>query len=171
MSLIISDAAKAALIAAGGCVHTPEPHKGCDTCGRPPVEWASNLGVAHHDFQARDVDGRIYTKQDVLSVANLPLDRVARLTVATDDPQVPHVRVGVNPTIGERLFMFTRHLITTPVRAMFGGNGDRALAEAGTKTSILVLEVRNDPDDPSRFVRLYLHPTMGLILSTEDINF
>lgn len=149
---------RAALIAAGGCEHTPEPHKGCDTCGRPPTALARRKQVIAYDWRATTVDGAVFDKKDVLSVANLPLDRVAKLEVQTDDITIPVVKVSCKPQEGERLYLFTRHCAHVGAGAV-----------ETERVSVTVLEIRKQ--DSTSFVRLYLHPTQGPILSTEDLYF
>lgn len=147
-----------ALIAAGGCQHTPEPHRACDTCGRPPTEWANKKGNVAFGWQATLDDGSVVDKRDVLSVANLPLDRVCNITVKTDSLQFPEITITVDPSKGERLWHFTRHFES------FSNDGERK-----GHATMLVFEVRYDLDNPKRWVRLYLHPHKGPILSTQDL--
>lgn len=141
----------------GGCAHTPNPFQACDTCGRPAIAGKHDKTVAYN-FMAETVDGTVITKKDVLSVSNLPLDRVAKLVVMTDDPRTPRVSLVVDPGKGERLYQFSRHA----VRAGAGGGARSAI-------TVAVLEVRFLDSD--RFVRLYLHPYQGPILSTQDLYF
>lgn len=148
-------AVKDALIAAGGCDHTPDPTHACDTCARPAASWAKPQIVTAYQWSAVTIDGEIIDKRDVLSMSNLPLDRVHRLMVRTDDPRLPVIKVGVDPRKGERLFMFTRHSVK--------------LNSGGVKIAVPVIEVKREQDEDFR-VRLYLHPD-GPILSTEDLYF
>lgn len=150
-----------ALIAAGGCTHTPEPQKGCDTCGRPPAPWAKTAQVAAIDWSAEAVDGTVFDKKDLLSVSNIPPNTAARLHVITDNPRIPKVSIGCDPRKGERLHMFTRHSQHMQVSGQGGAQ----------KLSVLVLEVTKPNAQPGDFVRLYLHPKIGPILSTEDLYF
>lgn len=145
------------LIAAGGCWHTPDPFKACDTCGREAIPGKVSGAVAY-DFLAETVDGNTFEKRDILSVKNLPLDRVCRLRIKTDDPRYPMVTIGCDPRKGERLMMFTRHAVRLATRGPADG-----------RLSVLVVEVRRLQDDS--FTRLYLHPTQGPILTTEDLYF
>lgn len=55
--------------------------------------------------------------------------------------------------------MFTRHAVRLSTR---GG-------PAAGRLSVLVVEVKRLNDDS--FTRLYLHPTQGPILTTEDLYF
>ncbi len=147
-----------ALIAAGGCLHTPDPFKACDTCSRTAIS-APTKAVTGYDFRAETVDGQVFDKRDVLSVMNLPLDRVCLLRVKTDDLRYPQVTIGCDPRKGERLLLFTRHAVQMAV------NGGQAQG----RVSVLVVEVRRLHDDS--FTRLYLHPERGPILTTEDLYF
>lgn len=154
----IPPAVRDALIAAGGCTHTPDPTRGCDTCGRAPQPWSLKKGTIAYDWTAELVDdGQVMRKADLLSVSNLPLDKVARITVSTDSLQYPKIQICVDPRKGERLFFFTRHF------EMYTGDGQRK-----GRSSMPVFEVRYI-DQPDRFVRLYLHPLQGPVLSTEDL--
>ena len=63
------------------------------------------------------------------------------------------IRLTCDPSKGEQAMIFTRNIITVP----------------GGKVSMPVFQIMPDPGDQQRFVRLYLHPTNGPILSTEDI--
>ena len=146
-----------ALKTAGGCDHTPDPFRACDVCGRPAIPGRPS-GFVAYNFQAVTIDGDILDKKDVISFLNLPLDRVCRVQVMTDSPQIPTIRLGCDPTKDERLLVFTRHTIRLGVGGVPGG-----------KLSIVVLEVRRLRD--GSFTRLYLHPDMGPILTTEDLYF
>lgn len=147
-----------ALIAAGGCLHTVDPFKACDTCGRAAVA-APSRAVTGFDFRAETVDGQVFDKRDVLSVMNLPLDKVCRIRVKTDDLRFPKITLGCDPRKGERLRVFTRHAVRSSVN---GGS-------ATERISVLIIEVWRPIDDS--FVRLYLHPQQGPILTTEDLYF
>lgn len=156
-------AVKDALIAAGGCTHTPEPQQACSTCGRPPASWAKKIaieGSVPYEFRATLLNGNIIDRCDVLSTANVPLDEVTKIEVTTSDRRVPSMAITVDPRKGERLRMFTKRVMKMNVRS---GDVVRNL-------SIPVFEVILNPEQPDRFVRLYLHPDRP-ILSTEDLNF
>lgn len=60
----------------------------------------------------------------------------------------------VDPTKGEQASVFTRH------RKTVGGTPD---------ASMPVFEIKQNPDRPDLYVRLYLHPTLGPIFSTQDL--
>ncbi len=62
------------------------------------------------------------------------------------------IQLECDPTRGEQLLVFTRHRRSTNLPS----------------ASMPVLEIRNDPERPDRFVRLYLHPVKGLVLSTRE---
>ncbi len=147
-----------ALVAAGGCTHTLDPFVACDTCGRPAIPGRAE-GVVAYNFQAITIDGRVLDKRDVISFKNLPLDRVCQVKVLTDDPHIPTVTVNCDPRKGERLYMFTRHAVRTSMGGM-----------PTSKTSVVVLEIRQQ-EDVDHFVRLYMHPQRGPILSTQDLYF
>lgn len=149
-----------ALIAAGGCVHTPNPFSACDTCSRPAMGGSASAVVAY-GFVAQTVDGGIITQADSPSVSHLPLDVVRRLIVVTDDPRIPRVTLEVDPDKGERLFRFRR-----VAHRMASSNG-QAIQHTG-QLVVEVLEVRNAD---GWAVRLYLHPLQGPILSTKDLYF
>lgn len=142
-----------ALKAAGGCEHTPDPYQVCDTCRRPVLPGRA-LRVTAYDWEAKTVDGLILTKRDFQSVANLPLDRVTDLVVLTDDPRTPRISLRVDPAQGQRVYLFTRHCVSTGER--------RSL-------SIPVFEIRYE--GTSHVLRLYLHPERGPILSPLDLYF
>ena len=55
-------------------------------------------GFVAYNFQAVTIDGDILDKKDVISFLNLPLDRVCRVQVMTDSPQIPTIRLGCDPT-------------------------------------------------------------------------
>lgn len=149
-----------ALRAAGGCEHTPEPQRGCDTCGRPPAPWAGAAkAVAAYDWRAELVGGQVLEKRDLLSISNLPLDQVLKLEVFTDSKRIPRVQLIVDPRRGERLFHFTRHALHLNVRT---GRSE--------KISVPVFEVALDAER-KRCMRLYLHPVEGPILATEDLHW
>jgi|HubBroStandDraft_6_1064221.scaffolds.fasta_scaffold360637_2 hypothetical protein len=149
-----------ALIAAGGCVHTPNPFKGCDTCARPPI--GGNFGATTaYGFVAELMNGDTIVRADAPSVDHLPLDVVRRLIVVTDDPRIPRVVLQVDPDKGERLFRFSRH-----IKRVASGDGPNGAAKASLKVE--VIEVRYDD---GKAVRLYLHPFQGPILSTQDLYF
>ncbi len=141
----------------GGCEHTPNPFQACDTCGRQPIAGRHDKTVAYN-FMAETVDGAVFVKKDVLSVSNLPLDRISKLTVLTDDPRNPRVTLVVDPRNDERLFQFSRHAVRT------GAPGPAKSSLTVTVFEILFL-------NSDRFVRLYLHPLQGPILSTQDLYF
>jgi hypothetical protein len=69
------------------------------------------------------------------------------------------VTADVVPEAGEGIRCFTRR--ATRVR-LDGGPVENV--------SMAVVEVMLDRSDPSRYVRLYLHPEYGPILSTRDVN-
>lgn len=153
---------KDALIAAGGCAHTPEPQRSCNVCGRGPAEWSKGLamrGSIPHDWRATLLDGTTRDRADVIAFNNLPVDEVARFEAMTGNPQMPMVRVVVDPRKGERLKMFTRRGAQIhPAKGMI------------SNTAMPVFEVVPDPTKPGQFVRLYLHPD-GPILSTLEESF
>lgn len=165
MSDYLPENVKAALITAGGCAHTFEPWKGCDTCGRPPAQWTRRQGAQVVDlaWQAVTIDGQTFEKKEVLSIDNIPKDqrdKVQKLSIVTDDPRYPMVHMTVDPRKA-RVHTFKRHS-----QKMSMGTG-----ALGSKMTVLVLEIQTDPGDASKFVRLYLHPVQGPILSTEDSYF
>ncbi len=139
--------------AAGGCEHTPNPYQACDTCGRPALPGQALKSVAY-DWQARTVDGLFFTKRDLVSISNLPLDKVCDLIVLTDDPRAPRVTLKVDPTLGQRLHMFTRHCVSTGAKR---------------SVSVPVFEIRYEGTEHR--LRLYLHPVRGPILSPLDLWF
>lgn len=156
-------AIKDALVAAGGCDHTPEPQQACSTCGRPPASWVKKNtleGSVPYEFSATLLDGTVIDRRDVLSTANLPLDEVARIEVVTSDKRFPLMAITVDPRKGERLRMFTKRVMKVNAKSL----------SVVRNLSIPVFEVILDPSEPTRFVRLYLHPDRP-ILSTEDLNF
>jgi hypothetical protein len=153
----VTDAQRDALIAAGGCKHTPNPFIVCDVCGRPPIT-GTHGAVVSYGFVAETMDGTVLAKADHPSIEHLPLDVVRRLVVLTDDPRVPRVTLDVDPDKGERLFRFRRN-----IRRVAAGSGAQVAALA-----VEVLEVRNGD---GWGVRLYLHPFQGPILSTRDLYF
>jgi len=146
-----------ALIAAGGCAHTPNPFIACDTCSRPPITGAHGSVVAY-GFVAETMDGGVISKADAPSVTHLPLDVVRRLVVLTDDPRIPRVTLEVDPDKGERLFRFRRNI-------------KRMSAGSGALQASLVVEVLEVRNADGWAVRLYLHPFQGPILSTRDLYF
>lgn len=154
---MFTDAQRDALIAAGGCLHTPNPFWACDTCQRPPIGGTQGAVVAY-GFVAETLDGTLIPQADAPSVSHLPLDIVRKLVVLTADPRVPRVTLVVDPDKGERLFRFRRNLRRTSAQT------GAAVAEL----SVEVLEVRNAD---GWAVRLYLHPFQGPILSTQDLYF
>jgi hypothetical protein len=147
-----------ALVAAGGCVHTPNPFSACDTCGRTSIVGANHGAVVSYGFVAETMDGTVLTKADHPSVTHLPLDVVKRLVVLTDDPRVPRVTLDVDPDKGERLFRFRR-------------NCSRVAVGSGKHQGSLVVEVLEVRNADGWAVRLYLHPFQGPILSTRDLYF
>ncbi len=153
----LTDAQKDALIAAGGCAHTPNPFMACDTCQRPAMGGAHAATVAY-GFVAETMDGTIIPKADSPSVEHLPLPVVRRLIVITDDPRIPRVTLQVNPDKGERLFRFRRTALKTTTGA-------------DKMTGSMVIEVLEVRNGDGWAVRLYLHPVQGPILSTEDLYF
>lgn len=152
-----SDSQKDALIAAGGCAHTPNPFAKCDTCQRPSI-GGMHGAVVSYGFVAETIDGGLITKADSPSVTNLPLDKVKRLIVLTDDPRVPRVTLEVDPDKGERLFRFRRNI-------------QRTAAGSGLMQGSLAVEVLEVRNAEGWAVRLYLHPFQGPILSTKDLYF
>lgn len=153
----LTPAQRDALIAAGGCAHTPNPFQACDTCARPPI--AGNHGaVVAYGFVAETVDGGVLVKADHPSVSHLPLDVVRRLVVLTDDPRIPRVTLDVDPDKGERLFRFRRNI-------------SRVAAGTGVAQGSLVVEVLEIRNADGWAMRLYLHPFQGPILSTRDLYF
>lgn len=160
----------AALIFLGGCKHTPEPWKGCDTCGRPRVQWTKQQAVQIVDthWQADTVDGQTFDKRELLSLDNIPAaarEKIVQLSVATDDPRVPVVTLRVDPKHAGYVRMFKRRA------ARFGANGQHQ----GLDLIVLVFEIQSleeaDRTKPVHFARLYLHPLQGPIFSNSDIYF
>ncbi len=150
----------AAWLSTGGCKCTPQPWLACDTCGRPIAPWCLTVPmVTAFDWQATLIDGPVVTKRDVISIDNVPKDRMADLKVATTSPRAPVVHVRVDPRKGETLHMFTRHV-----------RGIRMDGAPGGGVSVVVLEIAPDPSHPERTVRLYVHPER-LIFSTQEIYF
>lgn len=152
-----SPAAREALIAAGGCAHTPNPFKGCDTCSRPPIRVPTE-GATAYGFVAEMADGTVIAKADAPSVDHLPLEAVRGLVVLTDDPRIPRITLDVDPEKGERLYRFARR-------------ASRIAAGAGGIASSLTVQVLEVRLANGQAVRLYLHPTQGPILSTRDLYF
>ena len=150
-----------ALIAAGGCVHTPNPFMACDTCGRTKLGGLAGATVAY-SFVAETVDGGLIHKADSPSVDHLPLDKVKTLVVLCDDPRIPRVTITVDPDQGDRCYRFRR----TAMRLAARGTD----ANTPPKGSLIVevLEIRRHDGSA---VRLYLHPTRCPILSTQDLYF
>jgi len=153
--MVLTDQQKEALIIAGGCTHNPNPFQSCDTCGRAVAIKADEQHIPHK-WSAETTDNKIITKRDVSSTINLPVD-VDSLTLYTDSPVYPVLRAKVNSKIDQKIRTFTRHVIQL--------NGNMS------KISITVIEIVPDPSKPDQFVRLYMHPTLGPIISTLDINF
>ena len=71
----LTPAQRQSLIMAGGCEHTPDPFKGCDTCSRPPITVPEERVVAY-SFIAQTMDGTTIVKADSPSVEDLPLEVV-----------------------------------------------------------------------------------------------
>lgn len=158
---MLTESQRSLLIQAGGCVHTPSPFDACDTCERPPITVPSEKVVAY-SFVAQTMDGMVITKTDNPSVESLPLEVVKTLIVTTSDPRIPRITLVVDPDKGERLFRFSRHM------NRMGAVGSPTVGITARLT-VEVLEVRFLEDN--RFLRLYLHPLQGPILSTRDIYF
>lgn len=173
MTDVFTEAQREALIAAGGCPHTPNPFVMCDTCGRPSIA-STHASVIGYSFVAETVDGGVIVNtpsdaQEVkldgrsateraASVSHLPLDAVRRLIVLTNNPRIPRVTIDVDPEKGERLFRFSRVAKKVSI-----GDG-RSVGDIRVEC----LEVANAEGFK---VRLYLHPTLGPILSTKDLYF
>lgn len=156
----------AAFLEYGGCIHTPFPWKGCDTCGRVSAEWTKQIGLQVVDtaWQAETIDGTKYEKQEILSLDNLPQDekdKISKLHIATDNPFIPMLHALVDPRKGQRVRMFKKHFIKMGVNNVNNSN----------KLSLFVIEILFDPKDEKNFIRLYLHPQLGPIISTEDLYF
>lgn len=144
---------------------------GCDVCHRAPVGWQP-MGdqlrrVMAFDWIAELEDGTFMDKKSTGSIDRLPIDRVVRLTAFTDVPGVPIATIDVDRSRGEVLHMFTRQAIRMNVSATVS---EGMKLNGSTRFSVLVLQV-SSKDDPKRFVRLYLHPTDGPILSNRDLEF
>lgn len=163
--LHIPEGVKAGLIAAGGCTHEPRPWVTCDVCSRPIPYWAlsaQNMILAP-DWQGRTVDNVAIEKRDVLSMDNVPRDKLASLNVMTTSPRAPVIRAVVDPRKDERLFMFTRHFLKMGMEAGVDGKPKKV----PSRMSCVMLEVRQENARP---VYLIVHP-QALILSTEDLYF
>lgn len=165
--MVLTDAQRDALIAAGGCVHTPNPFVCCDTCDRPPITGPHGSIIAY-GFAAETMDGTVLAKADHPSVSHLPLDVVRRLVVLTNDPRNPRITLDVDPDKGERLFRFSRKIRRIAARGAVDANGSVAKGGPAESLDVEVLEVRNGDGFA---VRLYLHPFQGPILSTRDLYF
>lgn len=155
----------AGLIEAGGCSHTPEPWRACSTCGRPIPPWAlaTDQRIEILDWRAMLIDGQSMEKRDVLSIDNVPKDRLTDLKLSTTSPRAPVVQLVVDPREGEQAHMFTRRMMRVGMRA----GGTATSTPSGTHVSVVVLEVTPRRDGK---VRLYVHPDR-LILSTQDLYF
>lgn len=112
------------------------------------------------DWTATTYEGRVLRRADLGTVEHLSMDRVRRMEVRTGDARMPVVVLGVRPERGERLRVFARRCVRLGAR----GNGRGAQQE-----HMLVFEVTLEPGS-DRFVRLYLHPVRGAVLSTEDLD-
>jgi len=115
------------------------------------------------DWTAKTIDGQTFDREEILSLDNLPVnlrEKVSQLHVVTDDVRIPMIHITVDPRKGYLVHKFKRHAVR-----MGTGNGS-----IHSKLTVLVLEIR-EIADASRFIRLYLHPQAGPILSTEDLYF
>lgn len=143
--------------ALGGCEHNPDPFSACDTCGRK-ASLVRHDKVVAYNFEAEAIDGTKFYKKDVGSFDNLPKESIKRLTVMTDDKNNQRVSLLIDPTKGETIRRFSRQIRRVNVNT---GHHLQAL-------TVEVLEV-GFPD--GKWTRLYLHPLLGPILSTQDIFF
>lgn len=143
--------------ALGGCEHTPDPFSACDTCGRK-ASLVRRDGVVSYDFEAEAVDGTRFYKKDIQSFANLPKDVIKKLTVLTDDKHNQRVTLLIDPTKGETLKRFSRQI-------------RRVSIQTGDHVQALTVEVLEVGFGDGRWTRLYLHPLLGPILSTQDLWF
>jgi hypothetical protein len=147
------------MIAAGGCVHTPNPFVGCDTCERPPITVPTE-GVIAYSFVAQTIDGTVITRSDSPSVEDLPLETVRQLVILTDSPRIPRVIVCCDPDKGERVFRFRRNIQKMSAIA------DDGPMKVKSRLQVEVIEIRDL--GTGKATRLYLHPTLGPIFSSQD---
>lgn len=155
--LILTPDQVEAFKALGGCEHTPDPFSACDTCGRKRSLVKHDKVVAY-DFEAESVDGTRFYKKDVGSFDNLPKEALKRLTIMTDDPNNQRVTLMIDPEKGQTLRRFSRQI-------------RRVTTSSGNHVAALTIEVLEVGFDNGQWTRLYLHPLLGPILSTLDLNF
>lgn len=102
--------------------------------------------------RAKLADGTYLEDPECTSVTQLPVERITELTVTREGSGPVSLRADV--TVGERVHFFTRNSISV--------GSDSAV------TTVPVYEVRKG-DAP--LLRLYCHPELGPILTTQDLYF
>ncbi len=108
------------------------------------------------DWVARLVGGGHIRRSDAGLVKSIAPGSLESITVTTDHPCVPFVRVELDPSKGHHAHVFTR---------VFGGTGEGWAGQVGL--GVPVIEVVPDPAEPSRFVRVCLMPD-GILVTTKD---
>lgn len=104
-------------------------------------------------FSALLIDGRVLTEEDYSSVSHLPLGEVTEFVIQVGG--CPPVQLKADVLNGERIHFFTRHVI--PV-------GNPSLE----RVSVPVFEIQKNE---KMVCRLYWHPEVGPLLSTQDLYF
>lgn len=91
------------------------------------------------------------------TIEALPREQVVELLVTSEREGVPPLLIVADVAAGERVHRFTRNLIR------MDGSG----AEAG-RTAVEVFELQKDG---KLLARLYWHPDIGPVLSSQDLYF
>jgi hypothetical protein len=154
-----------ALIAAGGCKCQPDRTKGCHACGRPPSPITNSVNP--WKWHAETVDGKFITRRDNPSLSWDEGEKVSNAFIRTDSPRCPTIKIEVDPFKGQKARMFLRN--TLGASAPRPDSGDEVPIIGGL--SVLVIEIAPDVSKPKDFVRLYIHPDQGVILSTKELFF
>lgn len=105
------------------------------------------------DWVAALVGGRTLKRRERMELGAIPAGHLECVNLETDHSAIPLIRLELTPERGDSAHAFTRTM-THPA-----GKGS---------VSVPVVEVRPDPADPTRFVRVYVLPDR-LVVSTRDL--
>ena len=153
-----------ALIAAGGCKCQPDRTKGCHACGRKPSPITNSVNP--WKWLATTVDGKRITRRDNPSLSWAEGEKVSKAFIRTDSPKCPSVQIEVDPYKGQKARMFLRNTLSSS-----DPHPESSFVPIMGGLGILVIEVAPDINKPDQWVRLYIHPDKGVILSTKELHF